>query len=76
MKAMLSLLLEDLPGLPMTKRGNTALAAIPLIAVSKVLRFKKGVVRGAGIRFHCFNIVFIASARPLPMPPRIFDEPR
>ena len=48
---MLSLLLADLPGLPMAKRGNAALAAIPVMAVSKVLRFKKGVVRGDGIGF-------------------------
>ncbi len=30
---MLSLLLADLPGLPMANRGNAALTAIPVMAV-------------------------------------------
>jgi len=49
MKAMLSLLLADLPGLPMANCGNAVLAATPVAVVRKVLRFMKSVVMGLRI---------------------------
>jgi hypothetical protein len=39
---MFSLPLADLPGLPMAKRGNAALAAIPVSVLRKTLRFIEG----------------------------------
>ena len=42
MKATLSLLLADLPGLPMANRENAVLAATPVAALRKVLRFMEG----------------------------------
>lgn len=46
MKATLSFPLADLPGLPIAKRGNAVLAAIPAVVRTKVLRFMGAPVLG------------------------------
>lgn len=59
MKAMLSLLLADFPGLPMAKEGNAELTAATVVLVRKDLRFMRwlrkrqmsGGIRLVGLRF-------------------------